>query len=188
MYENARLKDFLAIKFLSVTRIILDETVALLALVVAVRFDPLPQGLTATYFADANWSSAPVRSIRELQPSTDGLRAAWHGNPPESFSATWIGSLLASHGGNYTFESDSDDGAWLYIDGRLIVDDGGRHADLPASGTVHLDRGVHEIFIRYFQAGGDYAFGLRWAIDGGSLQTIPAWALWTRRVEFSRML
>jgi fibro-slime domain-containing protein len=171
-----------------VTRIILGATVALLALVVAVRFDPLPQGLTATYFADANWSSAPVRSIRELQPSTDGLRAAWHGNPPESFSATWIGSLLASHSGNYTFESDSDDGAWLYIDGRLIVDDGGRHADLPASGTVHLDRGVHEIFVRYFQAGGDYAFGLRWAIDGGSLQTIPAWALWTRRVEFSRML
>jgi hypothetical protein len=53
---------------------------------------------------------------------------------------------------------------------------------------VHLDRGVHDIFIRYFQDGGEYAYGLRWSVGGAALAPVPAWALWARHVEFSRML
>ena len=162
-------------------------TGALLLLGAAVALDRLPQGLTATYFSDANWSSTPIRSRIESRPSTDSLRDAWRGRPPETFSVTWVGSLLATTSGEYTFESDSDDGAWLYIDGRLVVDDGGRHADLPVRGRVQLERGVHEIYIRYFQDGGDYAFGLRWSLGGGALAPVPTWALWVRRTEFGRM-
>lgn len=168
--------------------LLLAITLLLLVLVAAVRIDPLPQGLNATYFPDINWSAAPVRSLVEARPSTDGIRAAWHGAPPERFSATWTGSLLTMRAGEYTIESDSDDGAWTYIDGRLIVDDGGRHTDLPVRHTVRLERGVHEVFIRYFQDGGDYALGLRWARDGEPLEPIPTWALWARNAEFSRTL
>jgi PA14 domain-containing protein/dolichyl-phosphate-mannose-protein mannosyltransferase len=168
--------------------LLIGTTLLFLALAAAVRVDPLPQGLNATYFPDINWSAAPARSLVEPRPSTDGIRAAWHGAPPDSFSATWTGSLLAMRAGEYTIESDSDDGAWTYIDGRLVVDDGGRHRDLPVRNTVRLERGVHEIFIRYFQDGGEYALGLRWALNGGSLAPIPTWALWARKAEFSRML
>jgi len=171
-----------------VLRILAAVTAALLLLAAAVRVDPLPQGLAATYFADANWSSTPIRRLVEPRPSTDSLRAAWRGRPPDTFSTTWAGSLLATRTGDYTFESDSDDGAWLYIDGHLVVDDGGRHADLPVRGTVHLARGVHDIFIRYFQDGGDYAYGLRWAVGSEALSLVPPWALWARRAEFSRVM
>lgn len=154
----------------------------------ATRLDPLRQGLTATYFTDANWSSSPIRTAIEPRPSTDALRTAWRGTPPETFSVTWSGSLLVTRAGDYTFESESDDGAWLYIDGRLVVDDGGRHADLPVRGSVRLARGVHQIFIRYFQDGGEYAYGLRWAVDDAPLAPVPAWALWARHTEFARMV
>lgn len=169
-------------------RVTLWASVFLLLLAAATRLDPLPQGLTAAYFTDANWSSTPVRTAIESRPSTDTLRDAWGGTPPETFSVTWTGLLLVTRAGDYVFESDSDDGAWLYIDGRLVVDDGGRHADLPVRGTVRLARGVHQIFIRYFQDGGEYAYGLRWAVDGAPLAPVPTWALWARRAEFSRML
>ncbi|HZP47906.1 MAG TPA: PA14 domain-containing protein [Vicinamibacterales bacterium] len=164
------------------------STLLLLLLAGGTRVDRLPQGLNATYFADVNWSTAPVRSLVEARPSTDGIRLAWHGAPPDAFSVTWSGSLLVTRAGDYTFETDSDDGAWTYVDGRLVVEEAGRHADLPAFGTVHLERGIHEIFIRYFQDGGDFAFGLRWGIDRGRLEPIPTWALWARRAEFSRMI
>ncbi len=166
---------------LTITTLLLG-IVALLA-----RLDPLQQGLTATYFTNANWSSAPVRSAVEARPSTDALAAAWRGAPPETFSATWIGSLVTMTAGTYTFESVSDDGAWVYIDGRLVVDDGGRHAPRAARGAAQLERGVHEIFIQYFQDGGGYAFDLRWSIDGRRFEPVPTWALWARHAEFPRM-
>ena len=37
------------------------------------RLDSLKQGLIATYFSDLNWSSLPVRSTIDSQPSTDSL-------------------------------------------------------------------------------------------------------------------
>jgi hypothetical protein len=91
-------------------------------------------------------------------------------------------------GGTYTFATHSDDGSWLYVDGTPVVDNGGGHAAKTAQGTVTLDRGVHEIFVKYFQEGGSFELSLWWARDGGALEPIPAWAFSTRETEFRRAL
>lgn len=164
--------------------------VTLLVVILAAvnRLDTLHEGLTATYFSDVDWSSAPVRSAIESQPSTDSLDDAWAGSPPPAFSATWLGSVIIGHDGPYTFATTSDGGSWVYVDGRQVVDNGGRHPVRLASGSLGLARGVHEIFVTYVHDGDQVAFQLSWARDGGPLESVPAWALSSRHREFSRVL
>lgn len=163
-------------------------TLLLIILALARKFDSLPEGLTATHFPDVDWSATPLPRILDPQPSTDSIVSAWHGNPPPTFSSTWIGSFATVRPGPYTFGTVSDDGSWVYVDGRLVVDNGGRHEASGVTGTIVLDRGVHEIFVKYFQAGGALDFRLLWARGDAPLEPIPSWALFPRRAEFARLL
>jgi hypothetical protein len=163
-------------------------TVVVLTLAALARLDPLPQGLTATYFSDMNWSSSPVASAIDAQPSSDSVLDHWQGSPPASFSMTWTGSFVTVRGGAYTFATVSDGGSWVYIDQRLVVDNRGPHPAQPAAGFATLSRGVHEIFIQYLHNGYAPSFELSWARDGGALEPVPAWTLSTKHREFPRSL
>ena len=63
--------------------------------------DRLPEGLTASYFADANWSTTRPSIRIDPQPSRDSLVDAWQGRPPQTFSTTWLGSLAVLRRGTY---------------------------------------------------------------------------------------
>ena len=162
---------------------------ALLAiLAVADRIDTLPAGLEATCFSGVTWSSAPVRSLVDPSPSTDSLLAACAGAPSDRFSATWAGTFVTLQAGTYTFATDSDDGSWVYVDGRLVVDNGGPHGVQSARGTVTLGRGLHTLFVKYFQDGGALLFSLSWARGSESLAPLPSWMLFPRSRELPRLL
>jgi hypothetical protein len=163
-------------------------TLLFLTLALARTFDSLPEGLTATHFAGADWSATPHARTLDPQPSTDSIVSAWHGHPPETLSVTWIGSFTTIRRGPYTFATISDDGSWLYVDGRLVVSNGGRHEAAGANGTIVLERGVHEIYVKYFQDGGALDFRLLWARGDAPLEPIPSWALFPTRDEFARLL
>jgi PA14 domain-containing protein len=170
-------------------RRLLGAVMVLAAIALLARaLDSLPEGLTASYFADTRWSAAVVRSAIDARISTDAIAAQWRGRPPERFSVTWSGAFVVLRGGAYTFTTASDDGSRVYVDGRLVVDNGGRHDVQAASGSVPLARGVHAIFIQYFQDGGPYAFELAWARGGDPPEPMPSWALAPRGAAFSRFL
>jgi fibro-slime domain-containing protein len=163
---------------------------ALLAglLVAAYLADPLQEGLNATFFGDANWRTDIVRSEVDRRVSTDSAFAGWRGTPPDTFSVTWSGAFLASRDGTYTFATASDDGSWVYVDRQLVVDNGGSHARQLAKGSVRLTRGVHAIYVKYFQSGGPFDLEVMWARGDAPLERIPAWALAPRFVSFGRFL
>jgi fibro-slime domain-containing protein len=171
-----------------VFRLLGAATLLLVFFAVVRALDPLPEGLQATYFPDANWSSPPALTRVEPRPSTESLIDAWRANPPEAFSTIWIGSFIAPREGTYTFGTRSDDGSWVYIDQQLVVDNGGQHSPSLSTGRVHLERGVHAISIKYFQGGGYFHFDLLWARENASLALMPAWALSTRHATFPRFL
>src|SRR5262245_48779462 len=91
-------------------------------LTVVYLFDPLPEGLNATFFADANWSAAIARTTVDARLNTEGLYAGWRGEVPRTFSVSWSGALFVARDGTYTFATDSDDGSWVYVDRKLVVD------------------------------------------------------------------
>jgi len=51
----------------------------------------------------------------------------------------------------------SDDGSALYIDERRIIDNDCMHQPITETGSVRLDRGIHDIRVGYFQ-------GPRWQV------------------------
>src|SRR5262245_22396390 len=165
-------------------------TLALGTIVIALLYaaDPLREGLTATFFADPNWSAAIERSLVDNRLSTEGVYGGWRGRPPRAFSTTWSGALFVVLPGTYTFATVSDDGSSVYVDRELVVDNGGPHDRRMGKGQGRLTAGVHTLFVKYFQAGGPFEFELLWARGDGPLGPLPAWALAPRPVGGGRFL
>ena len=158
-----------------------------IALGIADHLAQLPEGLRGTYTAGQGSSTSEIRQTTDLQPSTASIRAAWNGNPPETFSAAWNGSMLILSEGSYTLGTVSDDGSSVVVDGRRVVDNGGLHGARLATGRVHLTRGVHSIAVEYFQGGGSLDLDLVWSRAGERSHTIPSWVFTPRRPSFPRL-
>jgi PA14 domain-containing protein/dolichyl-phosphate-mannose-protein mannosyltransferase len=162
-------------------------TTAAALLVAARRFDPLPAGLRAQYFANTGWSGAPLRTFVDDTPSTAALIAAAGGVVAHQFSASWSGWIIAPRDDAYTFATTSDDGSWVYVDNQTVVDNGGAHPSATRTGpTIRLTRGPHALFIRYFQADGNEELTWLWQRGAGPFEPVPAWALRPRRIEYAR--
>ncbi|HEX7137560.1 MAG TPA: PA14 domain-containing protein, partial [Vicinamibacterales bacterium] len=164
-------------------------SVSALLLGIAARLDPLRQGLRAEYYLNSTWTPPVAMTGFDRRPASLRFFDAWNGTPPETFSATWSGSILAPQAGSYEFATESDDGSQVYVDGRLVVDNGGIHPRRRVSGTTELSRGPHTLLILYNQNRGEFYFEFEWGRDGGALAPVPAWALWGRKVgSFARVI
>lgn len=54
--------------------------------------------------------------------------------------------------GEYKFTITSDDGSYLYLDGKEVIDNGGIHKKMtPKSGSIRLTKGRHKLEILMFQ-------------------------------------
>jgi len=77
--------------------------------------------------------------------------------------------LIAPATGTYTFKLNSDDGAKLYINGNLVIDNDGQHAPTAKEASITLTAGEHALSIDYFQ-GPRYqiALELYWKMPGST--------------------
>ena len=134
------------------------------------------RGLQAEYFASELPGGKPVLSGVDAVVSTDRVQRRWYGAMPDTFSAQWFGYLFATSSGRYTFALTSDDAAVLSVDGRRLIDNGGRHAATTRTADIELSRGPHAVLIEFTQYGGDFAIEWRWGRDARSLFPVPSWA------------
>lgn len=51
----------------------------------------------------------------------------------------------------YIFHITSDDGAQLYIDGKMVINNSRGSSDKPVSGKVSLEKGLHDIRVVYYE-------------------------------------
>lgn len=56
--------------------------------------------------------------------------------------------------GIYSFYTYSDDGSYIKIDGRMVVDNDGPHSRVERSGQAALKKGLHSVEARYFDHSG----------------------------------
>ena len=79
---------------------------------------------------------------------------------PNNFEGYYSGMLDISStgGGTYTFQTGSDDGSMLWVDGQMVVNDNAFQGfGYPQkSGTISLAPGLHNIVVGYFQGTGGY--------------------------------
>ena len=79
----------------------------------------------------------------------------------EDFAIRFRGQLAIDTPGLYHFGLYSDDGAKLYIDGTLVVDNDGIHGPKGEKGIITLTAGKHPVEIHYFQ-GPRHSIALQW--------------------------
>lgn len=104
-----------------------------------------------------NYYEGDFESVSEL-PSAEPIKSGLIENitlemadVKHHFGVEFNGLLKIPHSGKYRFFAYSDDGSQLYIDGKLIVDNDGRHGALKADGMIALEKGYHDFRVLYFQ-------------------------------------
>lgn len=134
----------------------------------------LQQGLKLDYFNES------VRSVTKLKDTPDSSGyvnnvimpdSMGHGGKP--FGATVKGYINVPETAIYSFFLTADDGANLYIDGELVIDNDGWHAPLQKSGQIALQKGLHPIEVKFVEGGGGYTLKLEYRVNGGKIGRIP---------------
>ena len=156
----------------------------ILTYLLVARIFPAP-GLEARYFPDTAAITVPLRAEAAEMPSTDTLRLRQQELGRETFRTEWRGYLAVEEEGLFRFGLVSDDGAYLYLDGELVVDNGGVHGAQLASGQVHVEPGSHHVYLQYRQAGGDLALRWLWGHETTPLADVPADALSPTRMSLA---
>ena len=163
--------------------------VSLLSLLTAgvLHLESTPAGLIASYEtfgATARTFSAPVASI----PAETTVLDTWAGAPPDAFTATWRGVVYVPADGPYTFATRADGESTIFLDGRIILENGWDQPSQTIRQTVRPDSGEHTFNVNYRHNGGPIHFELLWARGDDPLAPIPSWVLHERRLSRTRIL
>lgn len=139
-----------------------------------------PNGLVGYYRRGTGWEGPP-----------QAIQVDWFLFPndilPAPFSIEWRGKIHAPVTGLYTFGTNSDDGSYVYLDGQLVVDNGGSHGSRYREGQIFLEEGYHDIVVQYFQEIGSREMELWWTPPGGPREIVPLEALWTGAGEMPEL-
>lgn len=138
--------------------------VLLLAKIISVLLT-LGNGLTGRYFADQKFEKH-IETRKDRKIDFDWGLGAIVDDYYDNVSIIWDGKIKTPRNGDYQFTTRSDDGARLWIDDRLIIDDWRKHAVEDQSASIYLEKGYHDIKIEYFDEGGYAVMKLLWIIPG----------------------
>lgn len=122
-----------------------------------------------------DWSATPDAAAVTPNidwPSTSNSNPFWIGGPNNNYGARFVGWVNIPESGTWTFETISDDGSILSINGEEVVDNDGLHGMRQRSGTIDLDDGWHEIEVLYFENGGNHGLIVRWDGPGIAQRTV----------------
>jgi YVTN family beta-propeller protein len=134
-------------------------------------------GLTGQYFANAALTGAAALTRTEAVNFAWGGAAPATGLPADNFSARWTGQVGAPSTGTYRFQTVSDDGVRLWVNGALVVDrwtDHGPTTDT-ASAIALVAGQRYDIKVEYYERGGGATMQLNWLPPAStSYAAIPA--------------
>ena len=134
-------------------------------------------GLKYSYY-EGTWNNLP--DFNSLTPTKTGTLSNISLSPANStihYAFKYEGYINGPSDGSYTFYTTSDDGSKLYIDGfdpsNMVVNNDYLQSPTERSGTITLTKGVHPVYITFFQKEGGAALSTAYAGPGISKQTIP---------------
>jgi hypothetical protein len=117
-----------------------------------------------------NGPPALVRNETKLD-FTWGTGAPYSGLPVDNFSARWT-RTSTFEAATYRFRLTMDDGARLWIDNQLIIDEWRDGAERGVAVDVALAAGTHSLRVDYYESAGNARASLTW---GKITPTFPDW-------------
>jgi hypothetical protein len=144
-------------------------------------------GVTSRYFRDDRWS-APGVERREYLLRFDTDVDPGSMPPTGLLSALHTARLRVDRAGRHGFALESDDGSWLYVDARRIVDCGGPHPLRRSEGAADLAAGSHELAVAYFNMQRGGVLRVWWQPPGEPWTSIPVDRLTPARFDWADRL
>jgi len=99
----------------------------------------------------------------------------------EYFGYKYEGYIKIAEDAVYKFGTMSDDGSKLYIDDRLVVDNGGLHSTQSAEGSIALAKGMHKIKVEYFDKTGGNFLKVFYQFKNNNMKELPGKFLYLKR-------
>lgn len=133
-------------------------------------------GLSVHYFNNTTLGGAPVLQRTEVINFDWGSGAPGSGVPSDNFSVRWIGQIEAPTTGAYQFQTISDDGVRLWVNGAQLVNNWTDHgATTDTSAVVNLTAGTkYNLIMEFYEKGGSATAKLLWQLPGTTtFVTIP---------------
>ena len=124
-------------------------------------------------------SNVAAETLAKMTPTASGIVPIIEMNVPQKtkndqFALRFTGELQTPKSGRYQFRLSSDDGSRLYIDGKEVINNDGKHGMQEKRANVELQAGSHAIMLTYFDNGGGDGLKLLWSGPGILRQPIPA--------------
>jgi len=136
-------------------------------------------GLTGDYYNFGNGTTnfTALPTLTRLDPTVDfnfGTASPDPSLPPDQFQIRWHGQVEPFYTDIYTFYTTSDDGARLWVNGRLLVNSWQNQAATTASGTIALQAGQkYDILMEYYENTAAASVQLSWSSIHQALGVIP---------------
>lgn len=119
-------------------------------------------GWRGEYFANINLSGAPTALRDDGSINFNwGTGSPLPGIPADQFSVRWT-RTLDFPAGTYTFEVFSDDGARLWVNNQMVVDQWRDQSDGRTFATLNLPGGATPLRLEYYENTGRAAVSLSW--------------------------
>lgn len=124
-------------------------------------------GLKGAYYKDATLSTL-VQNRTDAQVNFDwGTGSPMTSVPADNFSVRWSGSILSQEGGTYTFQTETDDGVRLWINGQLIIDKWNTLGTFSAP-VILVANTKYSIKMEYVEKTGTAFARLKWTKSGAT--------------------
>ncbi len=111
-------------------------------------------GLKGEYFSNEELKGTPALVRTDKHVHFDwGEGSFAPGEPVDHFSIRWTGYFVPKETGDYKFYTSSDDGARLYVEDQIAIDDWTPHAQTMDVAARHLEAGhAYKIRLEYFDS------------------------------------
>lgn len=99
-------------------------------------------------------------TLRDL-PVIQGYRSPEPGLPADHFALVAT-TNIKFEAGQYRFDTISDDGIQVFVDGTRVINNWSHHGATSDTGLINIDAGIHGIEVRYCQEDGGAALSVHW--------------------------
>ncbi len=115
-------------------------------------FDAVKNGLNFEYF-EGKWTKIPdYNAMKPLRTGkVNGFILSNIKTTEDYWGIRFKGFIDIKKDGGYIFSTVSDDGSWLLIDDKMVLDNDGVHGPFTVQGKVDLKAGKHAFILDFFE-------------------------------------
>ena len=123
-------------------------------------------GVNYEYYEGTMFKTDMIRKGTLVEKGTMPEPTIANARLTDHYGYVFEGYVNVPEDGIWEFMTKTDDGSVMYVDGQLVVDNDGGHAEVLASGRIALAKGFHKYQILYFEDYEGEAFSWGWKAPG----------------------